>query len=75
MSKWPQSGWPRPGDKVQFLGRNGYNIELEQARELFAPGQLLTIKRCDVGDWRTGYQFEEHPSRWFNSVMFGRPDS
>lgn len=55
-----------PGTKVQFLGENGYEFELT-----FENGQVLTIKRIEVGDWKSSVEFVEYPGKRWNTVMFG----
>lgn len=70
---WPRAGWPRKGDKVMFLSANGYDDQLEKARKLFAAGQILTVRNCDIGDWSSAYEFDELPGQWFNTVMFKWP--
>jgi len=63
--------WPEPGDKMQFLDRNGYDVELEAARKVFTKGQVVTVKKFDLGGWCSSITFEELPGKW-NSVMFAR---
>lgn len=64
-----QHGIPCEGDKVRFLNKNGYPIDLSHARTRFVEGQVLTVAHSDVGDWYTWLKFEEVPGD-FNSVMF-----
>lgn len=68
--------WPQPGDKMRFLGENGYPADLERALKVFAVGQELTVKGCRVGGWMHYVSFEGHEGQ-FNGVMFERipPDS
>lgn len=65
-------GIPSAGDKVIFLGRNGYNHELEYAKTVLTEGQVLTVIRSDVQNWSSTLQFEGITGRqkFFNSVMF-----
>jgi hypothetical protein len=63
--------WPEPGDKMQFLDRNGYDVELEAARKVFTKGQVVTVKKFDLGGWCSSITFEELSGKW-NSVMFAR---
>lgn len=60
-----------PGQKVFYLDENGYDSDREYARKFLSKHQELTILMSDVGGWRTEFQFEEVPGKWFNSVMFG----
>lgn len=69
---WPAPGWPDKGEKVRFINQNGYDYELSYAREHMDEGHILTIKSVQIGDWRTFYEFEELPGKFYNSVMFVR---
>lgn len=60
-------GYPK-GTKMRFLSKNGYEMELNHARETFND-QPVTVKMCYVGDWYSHYEFEEVAGRW-NKVMF-----
>jgi len=59
------------GTVVYFLDENGYDGDLEYARQYMQKHQNLTVKQIDIGGWRTEVEFEEIPGKWFNSVMFG----
>lgn len=63
------SGWPWKGDKMKFLGKNGYDHEREDALKLFEVGAEYEVVDCDVGDWRHTVSFVGIPGRW-NGVMF-----
>lgn len=60
----------KPGDKFRFLNANGYDFERQRARDLFEEGAVLTIRDADVQNFSSTFMFEEHPGRWFNTVMF-----
>jgi hypothetical protein len=63
-------GWPNPGDKMRFLGANGYDHDLAAAFDAgFSACETYTVKNIDVGDWQHTIEFEEIPGR-FNGVMF-----
>ncbi len=61
--------WPAAGDKMRFLGKNGYDAELERALDTFEIGAVLTVKDCRVGGWEHSVAFEGVQGRW-NGVMF-----
>ena len=62
-------GWPRNGQKVRFLNKNGYEYQLEKAKEAFNVDDEYTIKDCVVGMSSSYYKFEEVTGDW-NTVMF-----
>jgi len=68
---WQRPRWPRAGDKMTFLGKNGYDYELQAAMKIFEVGAEYTVRGCDVGDWRHTISFEGKPGH-FNGVMFAR---
>ena len=62
--------YARPGTKVKFLGKNGYDYQLKEASEMFEVGLVLTVKSIEVGDSSSSVVFEEMPGKSFNTVMF-----
>lgn len=64
-----QNGWPFKGDKMRFLGKNGYDSELAKAKQHFAVGTEYEVERCDVGDWSHTVEFVGIAGKW-NGVMF-----
>lgn len=60
----------KPGDKVCFMGKNGYDAELKRACETFCIGQVLTVKEHDVGGFSSSVMFMEFPNVWWNTAMF-----
>jgi len=62
-------GFPKAGDRMRFLGRNGYPVQLEHALKHFEVGQELVVEESEVGGWETLLKFEGNDG-WFNSVMF-----
>lgn len=64
-----RQGWPRKGDKMRFLAKNGYPHQLEAAKAKMKEGEILTASNIRVGSWESSIEFEELTGRW-NSVMF-----
>ena len=58
------------GRKVVFLNYNGYDSDLEYARNFFSEGAELTIKEIYVGRSGSTVEFAEYPDKQFNTVMF-----
>lgn len=63
--------WPQPGDKMRFLGENGYPFQLEAAMREFKVGEIVTVDFVEVASWHTGIKFLGR-NGWHNSVMFER---
>ncbi len=63
--------WPAKGDRMKFLGVNGYPFELEQAKKIFTVGQSYRVHACNVESWSHSVQFDGIKG-WFNGVMFER---
>ena len=57
----------RAGDKVIFLGINGYDSEREAALKKLEVGKAYTVRTVNVGDWSSRVLLDEG---WFNTVMF-----
>ena len=70
LSSPPMSIRSKPGDRVVFMGRNGYNYELEEAKRCLSIGGTYTIKRIDVHNWSSSIELLEIPGKYFNTVMF-----
>lgn len=66
-------GFAGDGDKVRFLGRNGYDGELQRAKDIFWTDKTYTVAGVSVGGWSSTYTFEEVGGSW-NTVMFERID-
>jgi hypothetical protein len=62
--------WPKSGDKMRFLAKNGYDYQLEAALDVFEPDAVVTVKRCIVHDWSHEVEFAELPGKLWNGVMF-----
>lgn len=64
-------GWPFKGDRMTFLGKNGYDYELVAAMKVFEVGKEYEVADCEVGDWHHTISFVGVDGRW-NGVMFDR---
>lgn len=62
--------YAKPGTKVYFLGKNGYEGELNVALKTFEIGTELTVKSIAVASSISYVTFEEYPNKSFNTVMF-----
>jgi len=62
--------WSRPGDKVRFTGRNGYQMEQDRARGLLEVGKVYTVHRVSVGSFDSRVMLREHLLEPFNTVLF-----
>lgn len=63
--------------RVRFLGKNGHDWELEEAKKILTVGEVYEVSRIHIGDFsskiwlRDCYNdFESNPAYGFNSVMF-----
>lgn len=56
------------GDKVQYTGKNGYEIQHENLP--FKVGDILTIKEIYVDRSYSNVEFIEFPNQQFNTVLF-----
>lgn len=61
----------KKGSKVRFLGRNGYDHQLEKAMSTLVVGAEYEVLGLEVGGWSSTVILE--PGR-FNSVMFENVD-
>lgn len=61
--------WPKAGDRMMFLGKNGYSSQLEEAMKKFIIGNVYTVADIDVGSSYHTIDFEGVPGSW-NGVMF-----
>lgn len=64
-----RKGWPKKGDKMRFLGRNGHDYQLEAAKKVFNTEDIYEVAQFDLGDWSSCILFVGFEGRW-NSVMF-----
>lgn len=62
--------WPEAGDKMRFLNENGYDVQLEQARQHFEVGKEYIVDAIVVSSFDHAIKFKEVPGTWFNGVMF-----
>ena len=58
------------GQYITFLGRNGYDTELQHAKDVLELGQRYRVDRIEVGNWSSTVRLVEFPECWFNTVMF-----
>lgn len=63
------SVWPDTGDRVFFLGKNGYDSELERAMKVFEVGAYYTVAEIEIGQSSSTFYFEGIKGGW-NTVMF-----
>lgn len=62
--------YSQENDKVKFLGKNGFDRELEMARGLLSTEIVYTVDCVDVGGWISYVYLKEIPDKSFNTVMF-----
>lgn len=58
------------GEKVVFIGSNGWPGEAEKAQQFLTVGEPLTVACIDVSQSSSTVTFVEAPERRFNTVMF-----
>lgn len=66
--------YSKPGTKVRYLSKRGYEYQKQAADLVFTKGQILTVKNIEVGSWSSSVEFEELPNKRFNTVMFENID-
>jgi len=65
-------GFPWKGDRMMYLGRNGYlNERVAAEASGFVPGVIYTVVSVDVSRWQHTITFAEIEGIW-NGVMFER---
>lgn len=62
----------KPGTKVKYLGKNGYEYQRKRADLFFQVGEILTVCYVDVARSSSEVCFDEYPGIFFNTVMFGK---
>lgn len=62
-------GWPWKGDRMKFLGENGYDSERKAALEVFEVGKEYEVADIEIGDFHHTIAFVGIPGR-YNGVMF-----
>lgn len=60
----------KPGTKVKFLNRNGWDHERDGASEFLNTHDTYTVKYIRIGGWTSYVQLTEFPTKSFNTVMF-----
>lgn len=63
--------WPAKGDKMKFMGQNGYEFELREALNKFEVGKEYEVESCNVQSWSHSIKFDSMEG-WYNGVMFER---
>lgn len=58
------------GTRIVFMGRNGWDSELQSAKQSLSIGGTYTVANIIVEDWSSGVELLEAPGRFFNTVMF-----
>lgn len=61
--------YAKPGTKVRFLNRNGYDRDLEYANEVLNTEDVYEVERVDIGGWSSSVYLVGQ-KRPFNTVMF-----
>ncbi len=54
--------------KAKFLGKNGYDHQLKEAKELLEIGEEYEIEDAEVNSW---ISYVKINGKFYNSVMFG----
>jgi hypothetical protein len=63
--------WPKKGDKMTFVGRDGYPHQVTAARKVFTVGSEYEVVDCDVAASSHSIKFVGIDGRW-NGVLFQR---
>jgi hypothetical protein len=61
--------WPAKGCWMRFLGKNGYEFQLKEARNRFEVGKEYLVEECNVQSWSHSIKFDAMEG-WYNGVMF-----
>jgi hypothetical protein len=64
--------YSKPGTKIVFINKNGYDHERESANKILKVGQIYTVESIDVRSFVSYVKLEEVPGKGFNTVMFER---
>lgn len=65
----------KPGDKVKFLNRNGYDCEpITAVKEGLVEGGVYTVQNIRIGSCKSYVFIDEFPKNGFNTVMFSVVD-
>lgn len=65
--------WPKPGDQMFFLNKNGYDYQRQKAAEIFQEGFSYEVENCEVGAFDHDIKFKGIDGR-HNGVMFSFDD-
>jgi hypothetical protein len=60
----------KPGTKVIYLAKNGYDSDKKHANKFLKKETEYTVSHIIIGDWSSLVYLEEMPDQGFNSVMF-----
>jgi hypothetical protein len=58
------------GVRIVFMGRNGYEQQIVNAKQALAVGGTYTVACIIVENWSSSVELLEMPGRFFNTVMF-----
>lgn len=61
-----------PGTKIRFTANGGYEIEMEEAKEILELGAIYTVKYTSVGQSYSTVVLEEFPHKQFNTCLFDK---
>lgn len=59
----------KPGEKVRFLNKGGYEDQRRRALHLMVPGEIYEVEHLEVGSWFS-YVTLKYIKGSHNSVMF-----
>ncbi len=65
--------YTKPGKKVKFLNKNGYDWQKEEAAKVLNTEDEYTVVDIDIGGWMSDVYLEGFPHP-FNTVMFENVD-
>lgn len=62
--------YTKKGEKVEYMGVNGYDSDLKHANQFLKRTQTYTVLETIVDAWHTDVILEEFPEEKFKSVHF-----
>jgi hypothetical protein len=62
------------GTKVRFIGINGYDLELKEAKEKLSTTEMYEVESMEVGNYSSSVKFKGVNGAW-NSVMLDNMDT
>lgn len=60
----------KPGDRVKYTGKGGYDSDRELANKYLTIGECYTVCYIAVYDWYSTVELEEFENIEFNTVLF-----